>query len=316
MRINHPLKSDQIQSLKQTSHHTGSYIGRFAPSPTGSLHMGSLVAALGSYLRAKNHHGQWLVRMEDLDPLREVSGIADDILQTLDDHGLHWDGEVVYQSHSQRQTLYSNALQQLINAGQVYTCTCTRKALIRTAKRGEYGIIYPGTCVKSYHSFDLSRAIRVRTNDKPVCFDDVYKGKQCQNLQQELGDFVIKRSDGYFAYQLAVVVDDEAQGITEIVRGEDLLNNTQRQIHLQRLLGYKQPAYCHLPMVTNQHGQKLSKQTHAPALKKEDASLNLIQALKFLGVYNLGNNPEKDISGLKHETPEAILQWSVLNNAL
>ncbi|MEE9351710.1 MAG: tRNA glutamyl-Q(34) synthetase GluQRS [Thiotrichaceae bacterium] len=302
------------------------YIGRFAPSPTGSLHMGSLVAALGSYLRAKNHNGQWLVRMEDLDPLREVPCVADEILQTLEDHALYWDGEVIYQSHSQRQALYSNALQQLIDAGQVYTCTCTRKVLIRAAERGEFGIIYPGTCAKAHHSFELSRAIRVRTHNDPVCFDDVYKGRQCQNLQEELGDFVIKRSDGYFAYQLAVVVDDEAQGITEIVRGEDLLNNTQRQIHLQQLLGYKQPAYCHLPMVTNQQGQKLSKQTHAPALKKEDASLNLIQALTFLGVYNpdnrtidknnLDKNPEKDILRLKHETPEAILQWSILNNDL
>jgi hypothetical protein len=139
---------------------------------------------------------------------------------------LHWDGEVVYQSHSQRQELYNNALQQLIDVDQVYTCTCTRKALIRTAERGEYGIIYPGTCGTAHHSFELSRAIRVRTNNKPVCFDDVYKGRQCQNLQEELGDFVIKRSDGHFAYQLAVVVDDEAQGITEVVRGEDLLNNT------------------------------------------------------------------------------------------
>ncbi len=272
--------------------------------------MGSLVAAVGSYLRAKNQQGQWLVRMEDLDPLREVPDVASDILLTLEAHGLYWDGEVVYQS--QRQELYADALRQLIDAGQVYTCTCTRKALKRTAKRGQYGIIYPATCRDLKHSFELSKAIRVRTNSDNICFNDRYIGQQCQNIEEDLGDFIIKRSDGYFAYQLAVVVDDEVQGVTEVVRGEDLLNNTQRQIYLQRLLGYRQPNYCHLPMVTNQQGQKLSKQTHAPALQKASAAANLIQALEFLGVYNISKNDV--VSELKNETPESILQWAVTNN--
>jgi len=289
---------------------TSNYIGRFAPSPTGELHMGSLVAAVGSYLRAKNHQGQWLVRMEDLDPLREVKGTADSILTTLEAHGLYWDGEVVYQS--QRESLYQHALQRLKDANQVYVCTCTRKALKREAKHGQYGIIYPAICREAEHSFDLPKAIRIRTHSDALCFDDVYKGKQCQNLQDELGDFIIKRSDGYFAYQLAVVVDDEAQGITEIVRGEDLLDNTPRQIYLQQLLGYKQPAYCHLPMVTNQQGQKLSKQTHAPALRHDNASANITQALMFLGVYNQGEDNLK----LEKEEPSAILQWAVMNNKL
>ncbi|HEC04845.1 MAG TPA: tRNA glutamyl-Q(34) synthetase GluQRS [Thiothrix sp.] len=291
---------------------TNHYIGRFAPSPTGELHMGSLVAAVGSYLRAKNHQGQWLVRMEDLDPLREVKGAADSILRTLEAHGLHWDGEVVYQS--QRESLYTHALQQLKNAGQVYVCTCTRKALMRSAKRGHYGIIYPATCRKAQHSFELPKAIRVRTDihNETICFHDAYKGKQCQNLEKELGDFIIKRSDGYFAYQLAVVVDDEDQGITEVVRGEDLLDNTARQIYLQKLLGFKQPDYCHLPMVNNEQGQKLSKQTHAPALSNSQASANIIQALRFLGVYN---QPIEEVA-VENEAPEKILQWAVENNRL
>ncbi len=305
------------------------HTGRFAPSPTGQLHMGSLVAAVGSYLRAKKQQGRWLVRMEDLDPLREVPGVADDILQTLEAHGLCWDGEVVYQS--QRHELYTTALNQLIDASQVYTCTCTRKELRRTAKRGQYGIIYPATCRNSKHSFELSKAIRVRTNKDLICFNDKYLGQQCQNLEDELGDFIIKRSDGYFAYQLAVVVDDEVQGITEVVRGEDLLSNTQRQIYLQRLLGYAEPDYCHLPMVTNQQGQKLSKQTHAPALQKNTASANLIQALEFLSVYNSSeqNDCENEsneksegkskkwnsyLAGLINETPETILEWAVIND--
>ena len=284
------------------------YIGRFAPSPTGDLHLGSLVAAVGSYIRAKNKHGDWLVRMEDLDPLREIPGAAQNILQTLQAHGLQWDGEVVYQS--QRQALYTEALEYLIEKEHVYVCTCSRKFLKRTAKTGQYGVIYPETCRHLNYSFDLPNAIRVRTNDDLICFQDGRRGKQCQNLKREVGDFIIKRSDGYFAYQLAVVVDDEAQGVTEIVRGEDLLSNTQRQIHLQRLLGYQQPEYYHLPMVVNSVGQKLSKQTYAAALQNNEASSNLIQALAFLGIYN----SETDTPELIHESPAAILQWSLCDN--
>ena len=293
--------------------------------------MGSLVAAVGSYLRAKSiqglNQGEWLVRMEDLDPLREVDGAADDILRTLESHGLHWDGELVYQS--QREALYQDALSQLITADQVYACTCTRKGLREIAQFGNYGMIYPGCCRAVKHPFldpsvdsdiDLCvtarHAIRVRTHNEEICFDDKRLGHYCQQLESELGDFIIKRSDGYFAYQFAVVVDDYEQGITEVCRGEDLLDNTQRQIYLQNLLGYQQPDYYHLPMVTNQEGQKLSKQTHAPALQCGHAAKNLIQALSFLGVYNSEGVGRDLRNQLEHESPEVILEWSVQHASL
>jgi glutamyl-Q tRNA(Asp) synthetase len=280
--------------------------------------MGSLVAALGSYLRAKSRQGQWLVRMEDIDPLREVKGAADNILLTLEAHGLHWDGELVYQS--QRQELYQHALSQLIADGQVYACTCTRKALKKVARFGDYGMIYPTICRSLDHPYEGRYAIRVRTHDNKLCFNDLRLGQYCQQLESELGDFIIKRSDGYFAYQLAVVIDDQEQGITEVCRGEDLLDNTVRQIHLQNLLNYRQPEYYHLPMVTNKSGQKLSKQTHAPAIKVQQASLNLIEALSFLAVYNSDQDDHSSIvplmnqlikDELVNETPETILQWVI-----
>ena len=278
--------------------------------------MGSLVAAVGSYLRAKIHQGQWLVRMEDLDPLREVDGAADDILRTLESHGLYWEGELVYQS--QRQVLYQEALSTLVQADQVYACTCTRKALKKIAKFGSYGMIYPAICrtVKQPFldpAYDDRHAIRVRTHNNKICFVDKHIDRYCQRLETELGDFIIKRSDGHFAYQLAVVVDDHEQGITEVCRGEDLLDNTPRQIHLQNLLGYTTPDYYHLPMVTNQQGQKLSKQTHAPAIHSKNASTNLIRALTFLGVYNLERDAEYQ---LEQESPEVILGWSVQHASL
>lgn len=310
------------------------YIGRFAPSPTGSLHMGSLVAALGSYLRAKACQGQWLVRMEDLDPLREVEGAADDILRTLELYGFEWDGELVYQS--QRQEIYHQALSQLMVDNQVYACTCTRKGLKKIAKFGDYGMIYPASCRFFDYPYEGRHAIRVRTHDQSLCFNDRRLGHFCQQLESELGDFIIKRSDGYFAYQFAVVVDDQEQGITEVCRGEDLLDNTIRQIHLQNLLEYQRPDYYHLPMVTNQQGQKLSKQTHAPAIQTHQASENLVKALIFLGVYNadidsqclietsrtssdsqvgelvMDNLVDDFINDeLMKESPEVILQWAI-----
>ncbi len=296
-----------------------SYIGRFAPSPTGSLHMGSLVAAVGSYLRAKSNQGKWLVRMEDLDPLREVEGAADEILRSLESHGLYWDGKLVYQS--QREEVYQHALSKLITVDQVYACTCTRKGLKKIARFGSYGMIYPGTCRASQRPFldpdyKVRHAIRVCTHDEEICFDDKRLASYCQKLKSQLGDFIIKRSDGYFAYQFAVVVDDHEQGITEVCRGEDLLDNTQRQIHLQNLLGYQRPDYYHLPMVTNQQGQKLSKQTHAPPIQNDKAGHNLIQALTFLGVYN-SKNAEKGLEyPLEQEPPEVILEWSVVHSNL
>jgi len=260
-----------------------SYIGRFAPSPTGPLHLGSLVAAVGSWLRARQMGGQWLVRMEDLDPPREMPGAADDILRTLEAHALEWDSDVLYQHD--RDEAYRQALDRLIASGHAYCCHCSRKAIAAAGKRGPYGLIYPGTCRHgASDATDKPPAWRVITHDKPIGFDDLRRGHYSQRLESEVGDFVVKRADGYWAYQLAVVVDDAFQGITEVVRGEDLLDNTPRQIHLQRLLGLPTPGYLHLPLVTNEHGQKLSKQTFAKPLDPQRAAANLLDALRHLGI--------------------------------
>jgi glutamyl-Q tRNA(Asp) synthetase len=265
--------------------------------------MGSLVAAVGSYLQAKSHHGQWLLRMEDLDPLREEPGSADSILSTLEAHGLLWDGDVVYQSN--RIHFYQQALDYLLERGLAYPCSCSRKYLKRHVKMGDYGMIYPGYCRLGVSDPDKSPAIRLLCDDSPVCFTDRRMGENCQRLQSEVGDFIIKRSDGYFAYQLAVVVDDALQNITDIVRGEDLLGNTCRQIYLQQILGYPTPSYLHLPMVKNKQGQKLSKQTHAPALDNSQASRNLVTALKHLEIFL--------DDAFYHENPERILEQAILH---
>lgn len=266
------------------------YIGRFAPSPTGPLHRGSLVAAVGSYLQAKVNKGKWLVRMEDLDPPREEAGAADAILRSLEAHGLHWDDSVLYQS--ERHEIYQQVLNQLVTAKQAYPCSCSRKQIRALAEAGECGPIYPGTCRHGpAHAARKQFSWRLHTGSAIITFDDIRVGRHSQNLPQELGDFIIKRADGYFAYQLAVVVDDALQGITEIVRGEDLLENTPRQIYLQIILGYATPRYLHLPLVTNRQGRKLSKQNHAPALNNNKAGKNIVAALGFLG----------------HPLPEALL---------
>lgn len=277
------------------------YRGRFAPSPTGELHMGSLVAAVGSYLRAKDYQGTWLVRMEDIDTLRERAGAADAILRSLEDHALYWDEEVVYQS--QRHHYYQAALDDLVARQLAYPCSCSRKFLLRTAKRGEFGIIYSGKCRTDYvPPVGREPAIRVKTNNDSRCFVDHLLGDYCQQVETEVGDFIIRRSDGLFAYQLAVVVDDHLQGITEVVRGEDLLSATPRQLYLQSLFSYSHPEYMHLPLMLNKEGQKLSKQTFAKALDGQQATTNLCNVLHFLG---FPINSE-----LHDETPENVLQWA------
>lgn len=258
-----------------------SYRGRFAPSPTGPLHFGSLVAAAGSYLEARTHGGAWLVRMEDLDPPREMPGAADDILSTLELYGFEWDGAVEYQSR--RSTLYEATLERLKRQGQLYPCACTRKEIAESAVIGIDGPIYPGTCSHGLAPGKEARTWRVRTNEEDIAFEDAIQGGVSQNLSKEVGDFVLKRADGFCAYQLAVVVDDADQGITHVVRGSDLLDSTPSQIHLQRLLGYAQPHYSHLPVATNHAGEKLSKQTRATALPKDAPVRMLWQALAFLG---------------------------------
>ena len=262
------------------------YIGRFAPSPTGPLHFGSLVAAVASFLDARAAKGRWLVRIEDLDQPRCVPGAADDILRTLASLGLTWDGEVVYQS--KRHSLFGDALQRL--QGRTYWCTCSRREVadssLGLAADGAH--IYPGTCRAA--GLKTGRVLRVRTSADEVCFDDRVQGRQCQALERDVGDFVLHRADGMFTYQLAVVVDDAVQGVTDVVRGADLLDSTPRQIHLQHLLGLPTPRYLHVPAAVNAQREKLSKQTGAKAIAPTWASVR--QALDFLGQPRSGSLEE------------------------
>jgi len=273
---------------------TPSYIGRFAPSPSGPLHMGSLVAAMASYLDAKAHSGLWLLRLEDLDFDRNVAGADQEILTTLQRCGMRWDGEVTWQS--KRQALYEAAFARL--GGQVYPCACSRKEIadsrLHTSDiaHGPAARVYPGKCRNGLPPGRKARAYRLRVPLQPhevIRFQDHWHGEMMQDLTSEVGDFVLRRADGYWAYQLAVVVDDAAQGITHVVRGADLLDSTARQIYLQRLLGLPQPAYLHVPVVTNTEGEKLSKQTGAAAFDLGLTPQGLLQhallpAAAFLGI--------------------------------
>ena len=307
------------------------YRGRFAPSPTGPLHFGSLVAAVGSYLDAKHHHGTWLVRMEDLDAPRCTVEAADDILRTLEAFGLHSDEAVLYQS--QRTAAYEQALAQLQAINAVYPCCCTRKEIADSALHGIEGLVYPGTCRNGIPAGREGRAWRVRTdylyrrsrpstgsgqadlrsggNDEAqgvtseITFNDALQGHISQHLENEIGDFVAKRADGLFAYQLAVVVDDAFQGITHIVRGADLLASTARQIYLQRLLGLPIPAYMHLPVAVNAVGEKLSKQTLAAPVNAAQAVATLLCALDFLQ-----QHPPAELAACDVGT---VLDWAIKN---
>lgn len=255
--------------------------GRFAPSPTGPLHFGSLIAAVGSYLEARTKGGDWLVRMEDLDRPREERGAADAILRILEVYGFEWDGPVLRQSG--RSERYAAALAQLQESGYVFPCACSRREISDSALGNENERVYPGTCRNGIGPGRLARAIRVRVGDAVIAFDDRFQGRFEQELAREVGDFVVKRADGLFAYQLAAVVDDFEQGITEVVRGADLLGSTPRQILLQQRLGYPTPRYGHLPVAVDRRGEKLGKQTLASPLAEADAPLQLRRALAFLG---------------------------------
>lgn len=256
-----------------------SYRGRFAPSPTGPLHFGSLVAALASYLDARAHGGEWLLRMEDVDTPRTVAGAADAILHALEAYGFEWAGEVMYQSR--RGEAYRATLQALQDRDWVYACTCSRRQLAETAKRGIDGFVYQGTCSERPALVDA--AMRLRVPAERIVFDDRIQGRVACDLARESGDFVLKRADGIYAYQLAVVVDDAEQGISHIVRGADLLTSTPRQIALQRYLGLATPSYAHLPVVLDPAGDKLSKQTLAMPIDPQRPIPALLQALRFLG---------------------------------
>jgi glutamyl-Q tRNA(Asp) synthetase len=257
------------------------YCGRFAPSPSGPLHFGSLVAAVASFLDARAHGGRWLLRIEDVDAPRTVAGAETSILSALEAHGLEWDGPVLRQSD--RTERYREALESLCRRGAVYRCRCSRREIEDSAIVGVEGRVYPGTCRSLRLGAEVEGADRFLVSQDAIAFDDRVLGTVEQSLARDIGDFVLRRRDGLFAYQLAVVVDDADQGITDVVRGADLLLSTPRQIALQRALGFATPRYMHVPAATNALGQKLSKQTCAPAVDSANASGSLRAALHFLG---------------------------------
>lgn len=280
------------------------YRGRFAPSPTGPLHFGSLVTAVASYLQAKTNNGEWLVRIEDIDPPREIGGAAQSILTSLDTHGFAWDKSLELWQSS-RLSNYRRVTQALLDDGHAYVCTCSRQQLKRTAASGPHGIIYPGTCRDAGHPYTDTASIRLITDEHPVSLHDQIQGDSSANLSAESGDFLIRRGDGLVAYQLAVTVDDAHQEITEVVRGIDLLPSTYFQIHLQHVLGSTTPDYAHIPIVVDASGHKLSKQNGAKALDPDNPELNILRALHFLE-----QSPPKSLS---HATLNEIWGWALEN---
>ncbi len=252
------------------------YIGRFAPSPTGPVHFGTLIAAVGSYLQAKKNNGVWLLRIEDVDITRKIEGADVDILNTLEAFGFEWQGDIVYQS--ERSEYYQQALDQLITQSLVFPCICSRKQLAESNSD-----VYPGTCRDRKLPEKNQHALRLQAKDISIKFNDTVMGAQSQNIKQQCGDFIIRRRDNLFAYQLAVVVDDALQNITEIVRGADLLDSTARQIYLQQLLHYPTPDYCHLPLAIDATGNKISKSEGAVKIDINNKEKSLISALNFLG---------------------------------
>ncbi|WP_162096111.1 tRNA glutamyl-Q(34) synthetase GluQRS [Pseudomonas chlororaphis] len=277
-----------------TASHASSYIGRFAPTPSGHLHFGSLVAALASYLDARAVGGRWLLRMEDLDPPREEPGAQAAILKALESYGFEWDGEMVRQS--ERHAAYAEVLDRLFNQGLAYACTCSRKQL------EPYHGIYPGLCRNAGHGQE-DAAIRLRVPELEYRFTDRVQGEFRQHLGRDVGDFVIRRRDGLYAYQLAVVLDDAWQGVTDIVRGADLLDSTPRQLYLQELLGLPQPRYLHVPLITQPDGHKLGKSYRSPPLAADQATPLLLRALRALG--------QNTDSEMVHANPREVLSWGI-----
>ena len=276
------------------------YVGRFAPSPTGPLHFGSLVGALASFLDARAHQGTWLVRIEDIDPLREPPGAADQILAALEAHGLQWDGTVLFQS--QRSHAYEAALSQLLEQNQAYYCPCSRKEL------NEHQGRHPRQSRKAEFTNGADIAIRFRVEDSCVRIIDAIQGPLAFPVRAELDDFVLKRKEGFYAYQLAVVVDDARQGVTHVVRGSDLLDSLPWQRLLQDTLNLPVPVYAHIPVITNEQGQKLSKQNRSPALNSHTASDNVTRALLALGL----SVP----ADLQQAPPNLILAWATFQWSL
>lgn len=270
-----------------------SYIGRFAPTPSGYLHFGSLVAALASYLDARAVGGRWLVRMEDLDPPREMPGAQAAIMTSLENFGFEWDGECIRQSD--RHSHYQRVLEQLFEQGLAYACTCSRKQL------EAYNSIYPGFC-RNLAKPQSDAAIRLRVPELRYSFTDRVQGDFTQHLGREVGDMVIRRRDGLYAYQLAVVLDDAWQGITDVVRGADLLDSTPRQLYLQELLGLAQPRYLHVPLIVQPNGHKLGKSYRSPPLQVEQTTPLLLRALRALG------QPTPDDAD--DARPQQLLSWA------
>lgn len=277
--------------------------GRFAPSPTGPLHFGSLVTAVASFCEARTRGYRWLLRIEDVDAPRTVPGAADRQIAVLASLGFEWDGPIIYQSR--RTDAYAAALERLMASGSVFACACTRKEIADSQTRSMTPSdepVYPGTCRNGIPPGRSPRAIRVRAGSGTIEFDDALQGHIRLDLAKDIGDFVVRRADGLFAYQLAVAVDDADAGITDIVRGADLLGSTPRQIHLQHLLGYATPRYTHVPVAVNRAGEKLSKQTLAPAIDPEDRPRALLGAFSFLGQ----DAPDE----LRRASAREIWQWA------
>ncbi len=275
-----------------------SYRGRFAPSPTGPLHLGSLVTALASYLDARHCAGTWLVRMDDLDPPREIPGAAKCILQSLRRHGLHWDEDVMWQSR--RSSAYQNALTQLMRSKCTFYCDCGRQQLGKNRT-------CCGRCQDGQSELSGARATRIRVPaDYRASFKDQLQGSLDWALGQEIANFVVMRKDGLFAYQLAVVVDDAEMAISHILRGSDLLDSTARQLYIQAMLGIAPPHYCHIPVITHVDGHKLSKQSHAPAINDDAAPQNLRLALSFLNQVQ----PPKDLRSVDQILSFSSQNWS------
>lgn len=280
-------------------------VGRFAPSPTGPLHIGSLVAAVGSYCLARQDDGLWLVRMEDLDTPRVVPGADGEILRTLEGLGFEWDGEVVYQSR--RTQAYEEAAHQLRRKGLLFDCGCSRREILASAPHpGEEGPVYPGTCREGLPAGRLPRSLRIRVPDARVCFSDGVFGDREQHLKTAVGDFVVRRADGLFAYQLAVVIDDIAAGVNQVVRGADLLSSTPRQIFLYACLGFRAPRYVHLPLVVAEDGEKVSKRHGSVSdLPFADGGTLLWRVMRFLG--------QEIPAEMSRACAPEVLRWGIEN---
>jgi glutamyl-Q tRNA(Asp) synthetase len=296
--VSRPVPSNAVDATMATA-----YRGRFAPSPTGPLHFGSLVAAVASYLEAKSRGGEWLVRIEDLDRPRAVAGAAAQILHTLTACAMQWDGAIAYQSR--RTEAYHAAMHRLRSLHKTYACACSRREIADSAVSGIEGLVYRGTCRARLADGKAARAWRVRTSDAVIGFDDQLQGRVQQNVEAEIGDFVVYRADQVYSYQLAVVIDDAEQGITDVVRGADLIDSTPRQIYLQQLLGLPTPRYLHVPVAVTAAGEKLSKQTRAAPIDPHNPLPALVAALDFLG-----QQPPRDLA---RADAQVLWAWAVGN---